>query len=472
MKSALEVLFLRIPVIEYVSPAICDSIFSSSSGPIIVLSNLSKLQAPTGLVLGDESNGFRRLSWNRYPGALCYSVYKLVDELGPFGPYQLIAECITDNFIDLDEPGTYKITVITRDGETDFSPPIHFVGSEEPPVEEDTIEVLGELDNVEDLAMEAKIVAGEVLGDSAVYKDGIVTVLAGAGNPYAVSPDGTWVVGDDTSAGDTEFTYDFSTYRTFGAGAYFGLDVADSGSVLTTDKRIRNATTNALIATITSAGFDNPASVLNVFKMNNAQQVLVLSSNTDAHNIYRWTAGLNTKITPANKSGATSATAIGITESGAIACHYLTNIFQTHTFYNASGGVGNTVDIGDFGGFVTGRDVAEGYICGQCDNGSGAYLPFTWNPTDGIEILPLLDDMTPGSTGTAYSVNDDGWVVGEMDNKAFLYHDGVTYHLTDFLPVDSGWTSLTSAKFINNLKHVVGQGVHEGVSKWFIMSLV
>jgi hypothetical protein len=124
--SVLDVLFLRRPVIEYVSPAICEVDFSSSGGPVIVLDPISRLLGPTGLVLGADGHT-HRLAWNNYPGALCYSVYKLVDELDPFGPYQLIAECITDNFIDLDDPGHYRITVITPDGESPFSDPYDVV---------------------------------------------------------------------------------------------------------------------------------------------------------------------------------------------------------------------------------------------------------------------------------------------------------------------------------------------------------
>jgi hypothetical protein len=98
--------------------------FSNSAGPEIVLEPLNELLAPSGFVISGE--GRFHLSWNSYPGALCYSVYKAVDELDPFGNYKIVAECITDNFIDLDTfgPGPYRVSAITLDGETELSDPL------------------------------------------------------------------------------------------------------------------------------------------------------------------------------------------------------------------------------------------------------------------------------------------------------------------------------------------------------------
>lgn len=120
---------MRRPRLRYVSPGVCEASFSGSGTPLIILDALARGLGPTGLVLGG-SGGFQ-LSWNNYPGALCFSVYKAVDELDPFGPYVLIAECITDNFIDLDSfgPGVYRVTAITEEGESDPSDPIVVEGA-------------------------------------------------------------------------------------------------------------------------------------------------------------------------------------------------------------------------------------------------------------------------------------------------------------------------------------------------------
>lgn len=129
MNSVLEILFLRRPSIDYISPPVCEFDFSSSGGPVIVLDALGRLLAPSGFVLGGR--GRFRLSWNHYVGALCYTVYKAVDSSNPFGDYVVVAECIEDPEIDLEPegPGCYRVSAITENGETELSDPICGVGS-------------------------------------------------------------------------------------------------------------------------------------------------------------------------------------------------------------------------------------------------------------------------------------------------------------------------------------------------------
>lgn len=111
--------------IDYISPPICEAEFSSTGVSTISLQPIFRATGPTGLVMEWRSNRWY-LRWNTYPGALCYSVYKLADELDPNGPYTLVAECITDTSLDLLllGSGTYRITVITRDGESELSDPL------------------------------------------------------------------------------------------------------------------------------------------------------------------------------------------------------------------------------------------------------------------------------------------------------------------------------------------------------------
>lgn len=127
--SKLEYIFARRPPINYISPNFCVNEFSSTSEPSITLTPFAVRRGPTGLILGGSGNV--RLSWDSYPGALCYSVYKSVDEDDPFSEYVLVAECITDNFLDLDGfgPGFYRVSAITPEGETELSEPIFFSGS-------------------------------------------------------------------------------------------------------------------------------------------------------------------------------------------------------------------------------------------------------------------------------------------------------------------------------------------------------
>ena len=132
MNTILDVLLLRRPKIDYISPPICDVIFSGTGHPVIVLETISKRHGPTGLRSGGVGNFF--LTWERSPGDLCYSVYKATTS-DPFGPYELVSECSPDNFIDLTPhgPGCYRVSVITADGESDLSDPLCGVGGPAPP---------------------------------------------------------------------------------------------------------------------------------------------------------------------------------------------------------------------------------------------------------------------------------------------------------------------------------------------------
>lgn len=151
MNLVLDTLFLRRPKINYVSPPVCEAIFSGTGSPIIILADIGKLPGPTGLVAGGVGN--RRLSWNRYPGALCYNVYTAVitandpcagiadpnlkavcecQTIAAYGnhipsgvtvTYELLAECFIDPFFLVPTVGCYRVSAITPDGESDLSDP-------------------------------------------------------------------------------------------------------------------------------------------------------------------------------------------------------------------------------------------------------------------------------------------------------------------------------------------------------------
>lgn len=116
----------RVPLI-YVCPPFCEIEFSSSSEPVIILNPLPRRRGPTGLTLSN-SGGVETLSWNTVDGAICYNVYVVVNPEDPNSSYVLVAECITDPSVVIDDPGTYVVTVITLDGESDPSDPITFEG--------------------------------------------------------------------------------------------------------------------------------------------------------------------------------------------------------------------------------------------------------------------------------------------------------------------------------------------------------
>lgn len=136
MNTVIETLFLRRPKLDYLSPGICEAIFSGTGSPIIVLPEFGRLTRPTGLILSG-TGAFVRLTWNAYPGALCYNVYtavlttdtltescsRLSSTSGTL-EYRLMFECLHSPEFVFPRYGCYRVTAITADGETDLSDPI------------------------------------------------------------------------------------------------------------------------------------------------------------------------------------------------------------------------------------------------------------------------------------------------------------------------------------------------------------
>lgn len=122
--DTLQYFFQRMPRLNYVSPPICEMEFSSSALPSIILHPHARRLGPTGLEFFTE-DGRIFLRWNNYPGAICFSVYKAVDEDNPNGDFHLVAECVQEP-VDITDfgPGVYRVSSITPDGETVFSDPV------------------------------------------------------------------------------------------------------------------------------------------------------------------------------------------------------------------------------------------------------------------------------------------------------------------------------------------------------------
>lgn len=122
MDSVWDIIYLRRPVLNYVSPPVCEVIFSGSSSPIIVLSEHA-IGKVTGLALGGVGNF--DLSWNAFPGAICYNVYYI----GGDNIAVPLAQCVTDPFFTLPpglDPGIIVVTAITLEGEGPPSDPVPY----------------------------------------------------------------------------------------------------------------------------------------------------------------------------------------------------------------------------------------------------------------------------------------------------------------------------------------------------------
>jgi probable HAF family extracellular repeat protein len=102
---------------------------------------------------------------------------------------------------------------------------------------------------------------------------------------------------------------------------------------------------------------------------------------------------------------------------------------------------------------------------------------FSWTRASGFQLL-----HTPGNVGTsnAVAVNDDAQTVGSAqvgkDSFGFpLFHavgwqDGKFCDLNKLLPRGSGW-ELVTASAINSRGEVLGNGVHNGNSRAFLLTV-
>lgn len=125
MNTVWEILYARQMAIHYAAPPICEVIFSGSSNPVIILSEPA-LNKVTGLVFGGVGNF--TLSWNDYPGAICYNVYLI----GGSNVAVPLAQCVDDTMFilpdNLDPGDDIVVTAITPEGETPPSDPVPYPG--------------------------------------------------------------------------------------------------------------------------------------------------------------------------------------------------------------------------------------------------------------------------------------------------------------------------------------------------------
>ena len=130
---------------------------------------------------------------------------------------------------------------------------------------------------------------------------------------------------------------------------------------------------------------------------------------------------------------------------------------------------------GDNGALAFGVSNA-GHVVGASMVYQGAGRPFVWTAAGGMVEIPLPPKTSEGS---AYAVNDRGWVVGNgggLYSVPFLYARGRTYPLQALLPAGSGWDLKTntssSAMGITDGGTIVGTGVHDGQTHGYAMILV
>jgi len=132
---------------------------------------------------------------------------------------------------------------------------------------------------------------------------------------------------------------------------------------------------------------------------------------------------------------------------------------------------GAMTDLGTLGGSESSATGINdlGQVIGTATTPAEATHGFIY--ADGV----MTDLGTLGGTNTEPSaINNSGQVVGCSKTAtdawhAFLWQKGVITDLNTLLPPDSGW-ELTDAWFINTSGQIVGYGILNGASAWFLMN--
>jgi len=202
----------------------------------------------------------------------------------------------------------------------------------------------------------------------------------------------------------------------------------------------------------------------------NAAGQVVGSSATNgdlAVQAFLFSAGVMTNL---GTLGGVSSSAKFVNRLGQVAGDSDTTNSQTHAFfYNA----GVMSDIGTFGGTSSGAYGMNdsGQVIGDADTTNDvATHAFVYSGG----VLTDLGTLG-GGFSTAGAINNQGQIVGATASAdgtplAFLWRNGTMTDLNTVLAPNSGWV-LQTAELINDAGQIVGSGLFNGNSTWFLLSL-
>jgi probable HAF family extracellular repeat protein len=170
--------------------------------------------------------------------------------------------------------------------------------------------------------------------------------------------------------------------------------------------------------------------------------------------------------------GGTASFVFGLNNHGLVAGDSSTaDELEVHAFVHD----GNTMtDLGTLGGTLSvsyGINDA-GQVAGDSTTANDAENHgFIWS--NGVmQDLGTLG----GGYSTVWDMNNLGAVVGVSTNAlgqqhAFLWKNSAMHDLNSFLPANSGW-ELNSAIFVNDAGQIVGEGMYQGQTLWYLLTLI
>jgi len=170
--------------------------------------------------------------------------------------------------------------------------------------------------------------------------------------------------------------------------------------------------------------------------------------------------------------GGDYAAALGINDSGVVVGESAVDDVNIHPFLYANGVLRDLQGLG--GSYATAFCInSAGQVLGSSSlSGNQAYHGFVFAQG----TLTDLGTIAGGTNVFPCAQNNLGQVVGQADTAdpaisvAFLWQNGVMLDLNSFLPTNSGW-QLQLATLINDSGRIVGIGLHNSMSEWFIMDL-
>jgi probable HAF family extracellular repeat protein len=178
--------------------------------------------------------------------------------------------------------------------------------------------------------------------------------------------------------------------------------------------------------------------------INEAGQVVGFSQNAAGRTrAFRW---MNGTMKALGTLGGNMSRAFGINnKSNVVGDSRLAGNIFTHAFLLKNG---RMTDLGTLGGGNSSAvDINDaGQVVGWSETAAGVRHPFLWQNGVMEDLLP------PGSTvsGTAYAINPLGAVVGEKDQHAFRYYNGVMSNLAVLGAGPSNATGIRNGRIVGH----------------------